>query len=194
VTDAGLRRAGLLALAVAGCAGMRPYDEGPAPSAVVLDVPHASQGRGPDCGFAALEMLSGYYGVQIPDEEAAAVRREAEGGAGVSGATLRRALERSGFRVFIFPGEILDEQSPRGIAYHLRRGRPLVVMVSARRRRFHYTVVSGLDAERGHVILEDPQKGRASLGLRSFRELWERANRFTLLAVPEQLRGRESSR
>ena len=106
-----------------------------APGALLLDVPLVRQEERRTCGFAAAEMLSRYYGAPISDEDRELLRTEADSAKGVSGRVLKEALERNGLRVYIFAGELLDEESPGGIAYHLKKGRPVVVMLSRRGRR-----------------------------------------------------------
>ena len=184
----------LAALALAtGCvlSPLRPYrPELAADGGLVLDVPLVRQDDGRTCGFAAATMLSRYYRTPIADEDRERLRLAASEER-VSGRLLREVLERSGFRVYIFPGTLLDEEGPRSIAYSLRNGWPLVVMVSPRGRRDHYMVVSGLSVPRDLIFFEDPDKGKVACRGRAFRKMWGRSNFFTLLAVPAKLQPNE---
>lgn len=179
-----------MALAVASVTGcmsgpLRAYREGSLDAgSLLLDVPLIRQDAGRACGFAAVSMLCEYYGMPIAEDDLELVRVETEAKKGVSGRLLEQVLERNGFHVRIFAGELLDEEGPRGVAYHLKKGRPVLVMVSPDGKNYHYTVVSGLSVERDLVVLEDPDRGKVVCRGRVFRKIWERGNRFTLLAVP----------
>jgi len=129
-------------------------------------------------------MLSKYYRAPIAEEDRDLVRRRAVEEGGTSAGLLKSVLERSGFRVFIFKGESLDGDAPTSISYHLRKKRPLVVMVSARGRRHHYMVVSGRDAAGDMVVFEDPGRGRVMCRGWVFRRMWARSDFFVMLAVP----------
>jgi ABC-type bacteriocin/lantibiotic exporter with double-glycine peptidase domain len=175
-----------------GCGPLRPC--GPmslSERGVLLDVPAVRQDGRRTCGFAVVEMLSQYYGTEIGEEDRERIRAEAGSEDGVSGRFIKDVLERNGFRVYIFPGKLLDGEGPMGIRYHLDRGRPIVVMLSAGGSRHHYMVVSGLDVERDLVVGVDPGKGKVVCSGRAFRRMWERANHFTLLAVPVKTGPRE---
>lgn len=185
-------RVGLLlpAAMAAGCAlsPLRAYDPAGLPGgSVILDVPLVRQQDRQTCGFSGAEMLSRYYGAPMADEDCELLRLTAASEKGVSGQLLREVLERNGYRVYIFRGELLDEENPKGIAYHLKRGRPLLVMVSPRGSRDHYMVVSGLSAEKDLVVFEDPDRGKVMCRGGAFRKMWERSNFFTLLAVPVKM-------
>jgi ABC-type bacteriocin/lantibiotic exporter with double-glycine peptidase domain len=185
-----------LALALSLAAGcmlspLRPYEpELVRGKSVALDVPLVQQEDKNTCGFAAITMLLRYYGASIQEADRELVRRSAGTKEGVSGRLMEEVLERNGFRVYIFPGTLLDEKSHRGIAYNLKQGWPPVVMVSPRGKRTHYMVVSGLSVEKDQVFFEDPDKGKVACSGRAFRKMWERGNFFTLVAVPKKIRPR----
>lgn len=169
---------------------LRPYrPELAANGGIVLDVPLVRQEDGRTCGFAAATMLSRYYRAPIAEDDCERLRVAASEER-VSGRLLQEVLERNGFRVCVFAGALLDEDSPLSIAYHLKKGLPPVVMVSPRGRRDHYMVVSGLNAAKDLVFFEDPDKGKVACRGRAFRKMWERSNFFTLLAVPRKIRAR----
>ncbi len=181
----------LAAVALAGGCGLGPlraYRPGSlTDDSIVLNVPLVRQEDRRTCGFAAVTMLSRYYKAPISEEDGELIRIEAESEEGVSGRFLKEVLERNGFRVYVFPGELFDKESARGVAYHLDRGRPLVVMLSPKGSRHHYMVVSGLNASKDFVVCEDPDKGKVICRGRAFRKMWKRSNFFTLLAVPAKM-------
>jgi ABC-type bacteriocin/lantibiotic exporter with double-glycine peptidase domain len=151
---------------------------------VCLDVPLVRQPDRQTCGLCVAEMLSKYYRLPLADEDRELVRRRAAEEGGTPARLLKEVLVRSGFRVVIFRGESLDGETPTSIAYHLRKKRPLVVMVSPRGRRDHYMVVSGRDAANDMVIFEDPGEGRVMCRGWVFRRVWARSDFLVLLAVP----------
>ena len=112
------------------------------------------------------------------------MRRRAVEEQGTAARLLKEILERAGFHVLIFRGKSLDDETPTSIAYHLKRKRPLVVMVSPSGRRDHYMVVSGRDAVNDMIVFEDPGKGHVMCRGRAFRKMWERSDCLVLLAVP----------
>lgn len=181
----------ILALA-ASCTGcflspLRAYDarrisEG----SVCLDVPLVRQPDSSTCGLCAAEMLSKYYRVPLADDDRELVRRRAVEEQGTTARLLKEVLERAGFRVLIFRGESLDDETPTAVAYHLRKKRPLVVMVSPDGRRDHYMVVSGRDAANDMIVFEDPGRGRVMCHGPAFRKMWERSDCLVLLAVPAE--------
>jgi ABC-type bacteriocin/lantibiotic exporter with double-glycine peptidase domain len=171
----------------AGCilSPLRAYDSRKiSAGSVCLDVPLVRQPDQQTCGLCVAEMLSKYYRVPISEEDRDLVRRRAAQEQGTPAKLLKAVLERSGFRVVIFRGESLDGDTPTSIANHLRKKRPLVVMVSARGRRDHYMVVSGRDAANDMVVFEDPGKGRVMCRGWFFRRVWAKSDFLVLLAVP----------
>jgi len=150
----------------------------------VLGVPVVQQEAERTCGGCALAMLSRYHGVAVRAEDMARVRQQAAGEKGVSGRILKDVFERNGFDAYVFRGELSDAATPAGLAYHLQRGRPVMVMLSAGRGRNHYVVVTGLDETKDLVVIADPEKGNVVCRGDVFRHLWERSGFFALLAVP----------
>jgi ABC-type bacteriocin/lantibiotic exporter with double-glycine peptidase domain len=151
-----------------------------------LKVPVVRQDERTTCGLCVVTMLARYYGMPVDAEDVERVRRLATAEEGASGGLLAEVLKANGFDAAVFRGELLDEETPRGIAYHLRRGRPVVVMVSLRGKRSHYMVVTGHDPAAGRVFLADPAGGSLSCSSGAFVEMWERCGRFALLAVPRR--------
>jgi ABC-type bacteriocin/lantibiotic exporter with double-glycine peptidase domain len=172
----------------AGCilSPIRAYDPRRiSPGSICLDVPIVRQPDQVTCGLCVAEMLSQYYRMPISDEDRDLIRRRAVSEQGTPAKLLKAVLERSGFRVIIFKGESLDGDTPTSITYHLRKKRPLVVMVSARGRRDHYMVVSGRDVANDMIIFEDPGKGHVMCRGWVFRRMWAQSDFLVLLAVPD---------
>jgi ABC-type bacteriocin/lantibiotic exporter with double-glycine peptidase domain len=190
-------RPALALLLGAGCGAalFEPYRPGSlAPDAALLNVPLVRQEHERSCGFAAASMLFQYYDQPVGEADRELLLREPESADGVTGRALQGLLERNGFRAQVFAGELFDGTSPRGVLYHLRRGRPLVAMLSVDGPRRHYVVVSGLDTLNGIVVIVDPAKGVVACRAHAFLDLWEQGNRFALLAVPADLGSREDGR
>jgi len=174
----------LCAAAVAGCAALDLRPGAPssdATEAVRLEVPFVKQALPSLCGVAALTMLTRYHGRLLSREKHDAVAASASLEKGASGAVLKSALESEGYLVGVFAGTADD--GPAGLYRHLRRGRPLIAMLSMGEYR-HYVVVVGFDSARDALVVLDPVSGTRSMRTRRFVAMWEKANRFTLLAVP----------
>jgi len=172
----------------AGCGPFRTLATG-APEeeqSARLAVPVARREGRHDCGLSVLEMLARYYRVQIAPEDLEHLEEKARSERGVPGRVLEETLERNGFAAYVFAGDLLDRQTPRGITYHLERGRPLIVMLDVRGPGRHYTIVSGLDRGGDRVFLADPALGAVQCSRAAFLRMWEAAGRFTLLAVPSR--------
>ncbi len=159
---------------------LHPID--PSPRAVLLTVPTVVQDELHDCGFASIAALCQYHGVEIPASERARLVALARERAGLSGAELRETLEGLGMEVFVFEGRL--DHSVAGAFRHVDRERPLLVMISVDANRHHYCLLTGYDPERDNVFLLDPRRGNLVLPEASFRNLWAKSGRFTLLATP----------
>jgi hypothetical protein len=108
---------------------------------------------------------------------------EAKTGEGITGASLKTALEKSGYAVSVFTGTLDHEVT--GLYYHLDRGRPLIVMFATDDgSRAHYLLVTGYDPETNMVAVLDSLSGKHAVRLKDFRSRWNNAHQFTLLAVP----------
>jgi predicted double-glycine peptidase len=150
-------------------------------AAVRLDVPFVKQEAPSLCGAAALAMLTRYHGALLPREKQLALAASASLDKGSSGALLKSVLESEGYFVGVFAGAMDDGAT--GLYRHLRQGRPLIAMLSMGDYR-HYVVVAGFDPVRDVLVVLDPVSGELAMRTRRFISMWEKANRFTLLAVP----------
>ena len=153
----------------------------PAKGSIRVDVPFKPQTEPTLCGVASLEMVTAYY--KTPPKTGAITRLtyEARSTGGVSGASLKSALEEAGYFVAVFGGSLDHQES--GLYHQLDRHRPPIVMTGRNPR--HYSVVIGYDENAKVLVLLDPAQGRVVLPINRFMAIWKDANRFTLLALPK---------
>ena len=174
----------LLLLAVLGMDGGCQSAKAPqsvlSDSAVRLELPLIRQDALYDCGLASISALCQYWGVEIPNEERAALARTAADNAGLSGDELRSTLQRLGLEVFLFQGSL--DRTPTGVLGQIDAGRPPLVMLSSDGSVQHYELLLGYDEPRGQLILLDPMRGEVLVPLAIFERDWGRCRRFTLLA------------
>jgi ABC-type bacteriocin/lantibiotic exporter with double-glycine peptidase domain len=174
----------LLGAALPGCAALEvrsPASFAYSGEAARLDVPLVSQESPNLCGLAALAMLTRYHRAFLSEANRESIAAAATRDQGTSGALLKSVLESEGYFVSVFQGSLDDEAT--GLYRHLRAGRPLIAMLSMGEYR-HYVVVAGFDPVRDVLVVLDPVAGELAMRTRRFLAMWEKANRFTLLAVP----------
>ena len=149
-----------------------------------IDVPFVKQQEANGCGAAAIAMLMRYWEREDADPQKIYQALYTQEARGIRGADMERYLRENGFRTFVFRGAWED------LEQHLAKGRPLVVCLRGEGAgRLHYLVVAGVDAARSLVIVNDPARRKlikVERGL--FEKDWNAANRWTLLAVPQQAR------
>jgi ABC-type bacteriocin/lantibiotic exporter with double-glycine peptidase domain len=176
----------ILPFVLAGCALLPRAPHRPHEADLRLDVPAISQKDPRQCGVAAVEMVSRYYGRELDDPALRELTAASEKQGALSGADLARALRASGHYVALFRGTM--DATATGLHYNLARGRPLIVMLQHEvkdRALQHYVVLTGYDATSGAWLVADPQWGRLSIDAEAFQEAWGGASHFTLLAIPE---------
>jgi ABC-type bacteriocin/lantibiotic exporter with double-glycine peptidase domain len=169
-------------LATPGCLAPAAPASWTSPEAVVLDLPLVRQDELHECGLAAVTALVRYWGAELDPSERARLATLAEQREGLSGAELRESLERSGWEVWIFAGEL--DRSPVGLRHHVDAGRPPIVMISPSGETHHYCLVLGYDPPARSILLLDPRRGRLAVDEGRFLQAWEASRRFTLLALP----------
>ena len=152
-------------------------------SAIWLDVPFVKQ-EANGCGAAAIAMLMRYWSREDADPHKiyqALYSREVQG---IRGGDVERFLHTAGFQTFVFRGEWQD------LEQHLAKGRPLMVCLhEGRSGPFHYVVVAGVDTSQNVVSINDPARRKLLKVERGmFEKDWTAADRWTLLAVPQQPR------
>lgn len=172
----------LVALSLAACSAAPLGPAALSPDAIVLQVPVVQQDELYECGLVSLSSLCQYHRVSIPASVREALVRTAAQREGLSGAELRAALEELGLEVLIFPGTL--DHSVTGLYHHLDEGHPLLVITQERFGSPHYVLVAGYDPPRDTVYLLDPRRGPVVWPVATFQANWERAQKFTLLALP----------
>jgi tetratricopeptide (TPR) repeat protein len=148
-------------------------------SAVQLAVPFVPQEKD-TCGAAALAMVMGYWGREVPHGEIAGALVESEL-RGIRGSRLADFARERGMTAIAFAGDvgILRDQ--------LGKGRPLVVAVDAGRGRLHDLVVVGFDDERSEAIVHDPARGPGRrIGAGELERKWAKSGYWTLLVTPSE--------
>lgn len=133
------------------------------------------------CGIAALDMLTGYYRQPLGLDAEQGLKEEAIQTGGISGKSLKLALEEAGYDAFIFPGTL--NRLASGIYPQIDLGRPVIVMIGIGPR--HYCVVVGYDEQQARIVVLDPAQGICSIPISDFVTRWREAHYFTLLAVPK---------
>lgn len=157
-------------------------------SGILLEVPFVRQQK-EGCGSAAMSMVMKYWaeqGAAVDEESAEAAQIHSllyrpEAG-GIYASAMERYLRQNGFRAFQLTAEWAD------LEHHLSKGRPVIACLQpSKGGPLHYVVVVGLDPEKKAVILNDPARGKqVSEDAARFKKSWKTADRWLLLAVPEQ--------
>ena len=156
-------------------------------SGIWLDVPFIKQEKD-GCGAASIAMVMQYWRrhqgrADDPRADAARIQSAlySRNAHGIYASDMERYFQENGYRTFAFRGEWSD------LKQHLARGRPLIVALKPGSRvPLHYVVVTGLDSEHGIVLMNDPAQRKLLKEDRSkFGHEWGAAERWTLLAVPE---------
>ncbi len=151
---------------------------------VWLDVPFVKQSK-KGCGSACLSMVMQYWDSKthqrsVPRESEQAIYRKlySSQAGGISATAMKQYLEGQGFLVYAFEGNWED------LLHHLTRGRPLIVCLKHGATR-HYTVVSGMDADRDIVATNDPDgKKLQKMSRTEFERAWKGSDNWTLMALP----------
>ena len=141
----------------------------------LLDVPYVPQSQAL-CGGAAVAMVYRYWGDAHAGaaEFASLVDRRA---GGIVEGVLAEAVRRRGWTAAVFEGSINQLQTS------LSAGRPIIVLLRERGRRYHYVVVVGAAPDR--IVIHDPSWGPSrSIGLAAFVERWKASRFASLLVLP----------
>jgi ABC-type bacteriocin/lantibiotic exporter with double-glycine peptidase domain len=159
-----------------GCASLRTQAHPKAALAVSFEAQ-----AGPKlCAIACVDMLTRSYGRLLSPAARQGLLDEALATGGVSGTSLKAALEEAGYDVAVFPGR-LDHSLP-GLYRQLDQGRPVIVMDGAGPR--HFCVLVGYDEDKGTIMLLDPAVGDVVMGARVYEASWGQASHFALVATP----------
>ncbi|HXC65621.1 MAG TPA: hypothetical protein VNZ67_14765, partial [bacterium] len=85
----------------AGCAGAPSGTAAPARTAVSLKLPFVAQAGPHLCGIACIQMLTLCYGHPLKAAALQALSAEAQATGGISGASMKLALENAGYGVAV---------------------------------------------------------------------------------------------
>ncbi len=143
--------------------------------ATVLEVPYLPQTEAL-CGGAAAAMLFRYWGERHAGVEPfeALVDRAA---GGIADVVLVEAIRHRQWRAERIEGSI------DAVRTELRSGRPPMILIEDRPRRYHYVVVVGADA--AGVLVHDPAWGPSRrLAMASLQKAWEPTGRWMLRVTP----------
>jgi hypothetical protein len=157
-----------------------------------IDVPFVEQ-RENGCGAAATAMVMQYWSRQgfggapeAADPSAIYDSLYSAAAQGIFGSRIASYLRTHGFQPYVFAGRWED------LAWHLTRGRPLIVCVRSggRGASLHYLVVTGLDEQQGVVFVNDSARRKFNrVGRVGFERAWKAAGNWTLLALPHSASG-----
>ena len=128
------------------------------------------------CGGAAAAMVFRYWGDAHAgvDQFAPLVDRRA---GGIADAVLVRAIAAKGWSATAFMGSVERLQE------EMRQQHPVIVLVADGSTRYHYLVVTGIDADR--VVVHDPAWGPSrKIPLPQFLQMWGPAHFWSLLILP----------
>lgn len=128
------------------------------------------------CGGAAAAMVLRYWGVVDvqPEDFASLVDRAREG---IATDDLVAALAARSFSARPIRAE------PRDVVNEIGQGRPVIALIDAGRRRFHYVVIVAWASER--VVFHDPSVGPFQIKTAAeFERLWSGSDRWALILTP----------
>lgn len=145
---------------------------------MLIEVPMIKQEK-EYCGAACLGMVFKYYKKNISQYVIAS--NIYKRGLGISAKDMKRFSEKSGFKTYVFKGNI------NIITYFLKRKLPLISAVSGFRDIFHYVTIIGFDNQKKEFIINDPSSGkREALKFSSYLKNSKKTNHWTLLIIPEK--------
>ncbi len=150
-----------------------------------LAVPFVAQEKN-GCGAASVSMVMQYWSgqrggaTQYPDAPAVYKSLYDPALRGIPLVEMKRFLESQGFRAYTLHGKWAD------LAAHVEKGRPVIVSLKKKANGpMHYAVVTGVEPDQ--VLLNDPTRQKTTRVKRqAFEKLWQKADGWTLLAVPKE--------
>ncbi len=154
------------------------------PSAVWLEVYVAPPGSPYDCGVVAVGAVAQFYGRPLEPDAEARLRELADKQESMTVRDMTEALELAGMEVFALRGDLSDQMC--GIPWHLRAGRPCIVLVNHEPDRSvgHFLVISGYDPIAQYILTPDPKHGIVAIRQSDFQRLWSNASNVLLVAAP----------
>ena len=160
----------------AGCLLFSLQDSSPR-LGIRLDVPAIRQPYNL-CLAASVSMVMGYWGVTRSVQEVG--NHVGVYKAGTTGADMKRYVDSLGLRSFLIQPPYAD------LLTHLKKGRPLVIVLADSKDRRHAMVLVGHDPLADTLTLNDPAAGHAvTMPSADFLARWRAASRWTMLIVPD---------
>jgi Peptidase C39 family len=145
------------------------------PGRIALDVPYVTQTE-LLCGGAAAAMVFRYWGDAHAGVAPFAALVDHQAG-GITTTKLAAAVRERGWNAEEFAGSIA------WLSDELARGRPAIVLLAERRSRFHYVVVSAIDADA--VWVHDPAWGASRrIAANEFLRRWEPTGFWSMRILP----------
>jgi peptidase C39-like protein len=146
-------------------------------TAAAVEVPYVPQTRGL-CGGAAVAMVFRYWGDTHAGVEQFAPLVDRRAG-GIADDVLVDAVKSRGWEAFQFQGSVELLQQ------HLAARQPIIVLLSERRDRYHYVVVTAMRTD--GIVVHDPSWG-PSHTIRSdeFQRRWSAARFWSLAISPSR--------
>ena len=143
----------------------------------LLDVPYVSQT--PElCGGAAVAMVLRYWGERdvFPQDFASLA-----GEGGILTSTLAAAVLDRGWQALVLPAA--EDSPPARIRSEIDRGRPLIALIEAAPRIYHYVVIVGSTDQ--VIVVHDPARAPFRvLTWAEFGRAWTAAGRWSMLVLP----------
>jgi len=151
---------------------------------MILDLPSGRQSFDFDCGAKALQLLMGYYGSDVREDELLSELKCSSNGADIQ--QMVAVAEMHGFKVVARCGFTLEE-----VKRFIDAGHPLIVLVEAWADRFmtiddwrtdnddgHYVILAGYF--NNIIVFEDPSSFRRTwLDAEEFQVRWHDVNPVT---------------
>ncbi len=133
------------------------------------------------CGGAAAAMVMRYWGAADAQPELFAPLIDPAQD-GIVTTALVSDLQQRGWQAFPLRGGLAGD-SEALVRQHLSRGRPIIALIEDRPSRYHYVVVTALDAARVHF--HDPAIAPSqTMAREEFARRWQAANYWMLLVLP----------
>lgn len=154
-------------------------------SAVVLDIKTAAPGGPYDCGLVAVGAVAQYYGRPLKPEAIERLRELSDLQEALTVRDMTEALTLAGMDVFALKGDLGTDM--RGIPWHLKAGRPCIVLVKreAESPVGHFLVICGHDPIKRYVLISDAKYGIVAVTYDDFLRVWGYGSLALLVAAPK---------
>jgi ABC-type bacteriocin/lantibiotic exporter with double-glycine peptidase domain len=156
-------------------------------SAVMLELDAVPKDSAHDCGLAAVSAVAQFHRQPVSGDTEARLRERSAANGSLTALEMRDALLEAGLVAFVLKGTL--GTGVDGIPWHLRHGRPCIVLVrrdpgEGEGDAGHFLVVNGFDPEGRLVVFADAEHGPVSMPEQEFLRLWHNAESVMLVAAP----------